>query len=155
MFDPSTTSHSMFEDRERLGRDAAGFLFALTYPRRKTQAAGTASATVGHFGGKEMHEKFMAEMKVDDERRAKKNKQGGSQRSSMRPSRASMLSLTASTSTYPTAVEDTMSQSSAEKSSDSGAPLSRSHRTQQSFLKKFGSMSKKSVVQKKKRTTLL
>lgn len=128
----------MFEDRERHGRDATGFLLALTYTRRKT----TGGSTVGHSGGKELHDKFLADMKLDDERRTKKNR-GGSQRS-VRTSRASLISLT-----HPATDDDPTEEK------DSSSSLSRSNRTQQSFLrKKFGSMSKKATVKKNRNTFL-
>lgn len=125
---------NLIEDREHLGRESTGFLFALTYPRRKGHGP-SATSTVGYSGGREMHEKFMAEMRIDDERRTKK-KRPASQRMVM-TSRGSLISLTH-------AMEDPSSRASSDKSSDSGSNLSRNNRTQQSFLrKKLGSMRKK------------
>lgn len=131
IFDPNPY---LVEDREHLGRESTGFLFALTYPRRKGHGP-SATSTMGHAGGREMHERFMAEMRIDDERQVKK-KRSASQRM-VKTSRSSLLSLT-----HP--VEDPLSQASSDKISESGSNLSRNNRTQQSFLrKKLGSMRKK------------
>ena len=128
-------NRSLYEEREHLGRESTGFLLALTYPRRKGQAV-KSSKTVGPYGGKVLHEKFMAELRLDDERQLRKKQKVTS--SFRKPSRTSMISLSNST-------EDTVSLSAADRSQESGTSLSRSGRTQQSFLrKKFGSMGKSS-----------
>lgn len=122
-------------DREHFGRESTGFLFALTYPRRKGHGA-TTTTSMGYYGGREMHEKFLAEMKADDEKLLKKGGRQGSQR--VKSSRTSLISLT-----HP--ADDAVSLASVDKSSENGNSLSRNNRSHQSFLrKKFGSMSKKS-----------
>lgn len=162
LYDPNYSTLGIPE-REHLGRESTGFLFALTYPRRKASHV----VVRANHGNRELHDKFLTELRLDEERRRVRKNRSASARvkgSAKRTSLASLVLppplLTNEEDVNSGVVDDAgdsegkaiNEQSLSGTDAETGPELSRSVRSQQSFLrKKFGSMGKKS--QRGKRTT--